>query len=62
MEEFIKAATLLLARWIEAGAAIVIASLRSLGNFLYAIVTDRSLMVPKEEIRLSLGRSLALAL
>ncbi|GAB4019366.1 DUF1622 domain-containing protein [Spirosoma migulaei] len=64
MEEFIKATTFLLARWIEAGAAIVIAiaSLRSLGNFLYAIVTDRSLMVPKEEIRLSLGRSLALAL
>ena len=64
MEEFIKAATFLLARWIEAGAAIVIAiaSLRSFGNFLYAIGTDRSLMVPKEEIRLSLGRSLALAL
>ena len=64
MEEFIKAATLLLARWIEAGAATVIgiASLRALGNFLVAIVTDRSLMVPKEEIRLSLGRSLALAL
>ncbi len=64
MEEFIKAATLLLARCIEAGAATVIAvaSLRALGNFLIAIITDRSLMAPKEEIRLSLGRSLALAL
>jgi uncharacterized membrane protein len=64
VEEFIKAATLLLARWIEAGAATVIAvaSLRALGNFLIAIITDRSLMAPKEEIRLSLGRSLALAL
>ena len=64
MEEFSKAATLLLARWIEAGAAtvIAIASLRALGNFLIAIITDRSLLVPKEEIRLSLGRSLALAL
>lgn len=64
MEEIIKSATLLLARWIEAGAALVIAlaSLRALGRFFIAIVTDRSLMVPKEEIRLSLGRSLALAL
>lgn len=64
MEELIKSATLLLARWIEAGAALVIAlaSLRALGRFFIAIVTDRSLMVPKEEIRLSLGRSLALAL
>lgn len=64
MEEFIKAATLLSARWIEAGAAtvIAIASVRALGNFLVAIATDRSLAAPKEEIRLSLGRSLALAL
>lgn len=64
MEELIKTATLLLARWIEAGAALVIgfASLRSLWKFLVAIATDRSPMVPKEEIRLSLGRSLALAL
>ncbi|GAB3040775.1 DUF1622 domain-containing protein [Spirosoma pulveris] len=64
MEEFIKATTLLSARWIEAGAAIVIAtaSVRALGSFLLAIATDRSLAVPKEEIRLSLGRSLALAL
>lgn len=64
MEELIKTATMLLARWIEAGAALVIgfASVRSLGTFLIAIATDRSLLVPKEEIRLALGRSLALAL
>lgn len=64
MEELIKSATFLLARWIEAGAAtvIAIASIRALGKFLIAIVTDWSLMVPKEEIRLSLGRSLALEL
>ncbi|MCX6219163.1 DUF1622 domain-containing protein [Spirosoma sp.] len=64
MEEFIKAATLLSARCIEAGAALVIAtaSVRALGSFLLAMATDRSLAVPKEEIRLSLGRSLALAL
>ena len=64
MEEFVKEATLFLARWIEAGAAgvIAIASIRAMGSFLFAIVTDRSLTVPKEEIRLSLGRSLALAL
>lgn len=74
MEAFIKLATLALARWIEAGAAIVIAvaSLRALWNFLEAVVALRRnsryaevserLMVPKEEIRLTLGRSLALAL
>ncbi len=74
MEAFIKLATLALARWIEAGAAIVIAvaSLRALWNFLEAVVSLRRnsryaevserLMVPKEEIRLTLGRSLALAL
>ena len=74
MEELIKTATLALARWIEAGAAIVIAlaSLRALWNFVAALVAirkdlrfaeaGRSLMVPKEEIRLTLGRSLALAL
>ena len=64
MEEIIKTITLLLARWIEAGAATVIAfaSARSFYLFVLAIVTDRSLLIPKEEIRLSLGRSLALAL
>lgn len=64
MEEIIKTLTLTLARFTEAGAALVIAiaSLRSLWNYLKAVVTDQSLAVPKEEIRLSLGRSLALAL
>ncbi len=64
--------TLWLARGIEAGAALVIAtaSVRALWNFLAGIVrlrsqppgTEGSWLVPKEEIRLTLGRSLALAL
>lgn len=64
MEALIKTLTLTLARYVEAGAALVIAisSARSLWHYLRAMVTDRSLAVPKEEIRLSLGRSLALAL
>lgn len=64
MEEFIKTLTLTLARWVEAGAALVIglSSARALWGYLRAVATDRSLSVPKEEIRLSLGRSLALAL
>ena len=71
MEALIKTATLLLARWIEAGAALVIAvaSVRALWNFLTGILslrqqrgTEDGLLVPKEEIRLTLGRSLALAL
>ncbi len=74
MEELIKTVTLSLARWIEAGAALVIAlaSLRALWNFMAALLSLRrelrsaqageSLVVPKEEIRLTLGRSLALAL
>ena len=64
MEEIIKTLTLTLARWVEVGAAIVIgvSSARSLWGYLRAVVTDQSLSVPKEEIRLSLGRSLALAL
>lgn len=74
MEQLIKTATLALARWIEAGAAIVIAlaSLRALWNFVADLITsyfsrktagaEPLLLVPKEEIRLTLGRSLALAL
>lgn len=74
MEALIKTATLALARWIEAGAALVIAmaSARALWNFVLALISsyrhtryDRlgsNMMVPKEEIRLTLGRSLALAL
>ena len=64
MENWIKMITLALARWVEAGAAVVIAisSARALWNYLRAVIADQSLAVPKEEIRLSLGRSLALAL
>lgn len=64
MEEFVKSFTLTLARCGEVAAAIVIAiaSAKALLLYLWAVVTDRSLAVPKEEIRLSLGRSLALAL
>lgn len=64
MEEVIKTITVSLARWVEAAAAVVIAlaSLRAFWGYLVAVVRDRSLAVPKEEIRLSLGRSLALAL
>ena len=64
MEEFVKSFTLTLARCGEVAAAIVIAisSAKALLLYLWAILTDRSLAVPKEEIRLSLGRSLALAL
>lgn len=64
MEGIIKVITLTLAQGIEVGAAVVIAlsSVRSLWNYLRALATDHSLLVPKEEIRLSLGRSLALAL
>ncbi len=64
MEGSIKVITLALAQGIEVGAAVVIAlsSVRSLWNYLRALATDHSLLVPKEEIRLSLGRSLALAL
>lgn len=64
MEALIKTITLILARGVEFGAALVIAlsSIRSLWNYLRAYLIDRSLLVPKEEIRLSLGRALALAL
>lgn len=64
MEALIKTLTLTMARGVELGAAIVIvlSSVRSLWNYLRALALDRSLLVPKEEIRLSLGRSLALAL
>ena len=74
MEEIVKIATLSLARWIEAGAALVIAlaSAQAMWNFVLALTSSYrhtrynrlgpSTMIPKEEIRLTLGRSLALAL
>jgi len=64
VEGFIKGLTLYLARFVEAAAALVIgiASLRSLGRYFWNLVRGPSGSVPKEEIRLALGRSLALAL
>ena len=65
MEEILKSITLSLARFIELAAAIVIgiASIRSiLSYFLHLIPKKNEGIIPKEEIRLSLGRSLALAL
>ena len=64
VEGFIKSLTLYLARFVEMSAALVIgiASLRSLGNYFWNLVKGPSESVPKEEIRLALGRSLALAL
>jgi uncharacterized membrane protein len=64
MEQFLKAVTLMLARGVELSGALVIgiASLRGMVTYLGSLLTDRSGIVPKEAIRLSLGRSLALAL
>jgi uncharacterized membrane protein len=64
MEQFLKAVTLMLARGVELSGALVIgiASLRGMITYLGSFLTDRSGIVPKEAIRLSLGRSLALAL
>jgi uncharacterized membrane protein len=64
MEQFLKAVTLILARGVELSGALVIgiASLRGMVTYLVSLLTDRSGIVPKEAIRLSLGRSLALAL
>lgn len=63
-EEVAKAITLYLARFVEMAAALVvgIASLRALWRY-FAGLGDRSgQIVPQNAIRLSLGRSLALAL
>ena len=64
VEGLIKSLTLYLARFVEVGAALVIgiASLRSLGSYFWNLVRGPAESVPKEEIRLALGRSLALAL
>ena len=64
VEEFTKAVTILLSRFVEAAAAVVIAvaALRAFIGFLIVAVRPRGGSVPKEEIRLSLARSLALAL
>ena len=63
MEEFVKMITLYLARLVEIGAALIIgiASVKALFRYVVVIFqTDKQF--PKNEIRLSLGRSLALAL
>lgn len=64
VEGLIKSLTLYLARFVEAGAALVIgiASLRSLGSYFLNLIKGPAEEVPKEDIRLALGRSLALAL
>lgn len=64
VEAFVKALTLYLARFVEAASSIVIgiASLRALWGYVRDSVRGQTGAVPKEEIRLSLGRTLALAL
>jgi len=64
IEDLIKSLTLYLARFVEAAAALVIgiASVRALGSYLLSLIRGKAAEIPKEEIRLALGRSLALAL
>ena len=63
MEELVKNITLVLARCVEVGAAAIIgfASLKALWHYTISIFS-KGPVFPKTEIRLSLGRSLALAL
>jgi uncharacterized membrane protein len=64
MEELLKSGTLILARLTEALGAMVIAYavIRAAVTFWIDVVRGPMGEVPKEAIRLSLGRSLALAL
>lgn len=64
VEAFVKALTLYLARFVEAASALIIgiASLRALWGYVVDVVRGQAKAIPKEEIRLSLGRTLALAL
>lgn len=64
MEDFLKQVTLYLAHGAELCGALVIAvaTLRGLVTYVIALFTDHTGLVPKEAIRLNLGRSLALAL
>jgi len=64
VENIIKGLTLYLARFVEMAAALVIgiASVRALGSYFLDLAHGQATEVPKEEIRLALGRSLALAL
>jgi len=63
-EETLKAFTLYAAQFVEGAVAliIVIAVVRGLGSYFVNLVAGRNSPVPKDAIRLSLGRSLALAL
>lgn len=64
MEEFVKLVTVYLARLVEVGAAAIIgfASLKALYQYFSSIFRLDGNVFPKTEIRLSLGRTLALAL
>ncbi|KAA9340745.1 DUF1622 domain-containing protein [Adhaeribacter soli] len=64
MEEFVKLLTMYLARLVEIGAAAIIgfASLKALYYYAIGIFRPDGNVFPKSEIRLSLGRTLALAL
>ena len=64
VEGIVKSLTVYLARFVEVAAALVIgiASIRGVGSYFIGLVRGPFGAVPKEEIRLSLGRSLALAL
>jgi uncharacterized membrane protein len=64
MEEFVKLVTVYLARLVEIGAAAIIgfASLKALFHYFMGIIRPDGAIFPKSEIRLSLGRTLALAL
>lgn len=64
MEEWIKTGTIYLARIVEAMAALVImyASIKAAVVFFKSMLSRQAGFVPKISIRLSLGRSLAIAL
>ena len=64
MEETVKLITLYLARITEIGAAFVIGfgMLKAFGTYLINIFKLSEKIFPKNEIRLSLGRNLGLAL
>lgn len=64
MEELVKTITIYLARFVELSAALVIgfAAVRSIIFYFKNIIINDGGETPKEETRLTLGRSLALAL
>ncbi|MBK0402026.1 DUF1622 domain-containing protein [Adhaeribacter sp. BT258] len=64
MEEFIKMITIYLARFVEAGAALIIgfATLKAFYLYLRDLFLNKTPFIPRSGIRHNLGRSLALAL